>query len=648
MMMGKTIFSRLFYLQRWQKRLFMMGTDLCLLPLAIWMAFALRLGTWEPDLKGGLWLLLLAPLFSIPVFIKFGLYRAVIRYIGGQAIMATFSAVALSGALLFALSQLLNLQGIPRSFFPIYGIIAFLLVGGSRYAVRRYHHHLSEQHHHKVPVAIYGAGDGGRQLAGILSRSPDYNPVIFLDDDNTLHGSTIHGIKIHAPQMAPLLIEKFGLKQILLAMPSASLERRREIVDQLEPLPVHVRTIPNLKDLVTGNSSIGDIREIDIEELLGRVPVAPDNALLTTCIQGKNVMVTGAGGSIGSELCRQIIRLAPAKLVLFESSEFVLYQIERELGELMAHEDWDIPVVPILGSVQDRLRVEETLRSYRIETLYHAAAYKHVPMVECNPIEGIRNNVFGTYHTAQAALNAGVQRFVLISTDKAVRPTNVMGASKRLAELVLQGFNQISSQTTFCMVRFGNVLGSSGSVVPLFRRQIREGGPLTVTHPDIIRFFMTIPEAAQLVIQAGAMAQGGEVFVLDMGEPVKIFDLAKRMIHLSGMQIQDEANPAGDIRIEFTGLRPGEKLYEELLIESNAEKTEHTRIFKANENSLRWDALKKMLGELRNACEQRNMPALYRLLGENVQGYTNKIPAYAPSPSTAASLSLKNMEMYVS
>jgi FlaA1/EpsC-like NDP-sugar epimerase len=354
-------------------------------------------------------------------------------------------------------------------------------------------------------------------------------------------------------------------------------------------------------------------------------------------------MVTGAGGSIGSELCRQIILLDPNKLVLFESSELALYQIERELLEFMQHNDLDIPVLPVLGSVQDRLRVEETLRLCRIHTLYHAAAYKHVPMVECNPIEGIRNNTFGTFYTAQAALNVGVERFVLISTDKAVRPTNVMGASKRMCEQVLQGFSQVSSKTTFCMVRFGNVLGSSGSVVPLFRRQIQEGGPVTVTHSDIIRYFMTIPEAAQLVIQAGAMAKGGEVFLLDMGEPVKILDLAHRMINLSGLRVQDENHPSGDIRIEFTGLRPGEKLYEELLIDSNAEKTEHPRILKANESCLPWAALEGVLNELRQACEQRNMPVVYRILSENVQGYVSKTLLHTPSSSVIVSFPRKKI-----
>lgn len=642
-MTHKNPYAGIFQLQRWQKRLLMLTTDLVLLPLAVWAAFAMRLGSWTPDLKDGVWLLVLAPLVSIPIFAKFGLYRAIIRYIGGQAIQATFVGVLLSSLLLVALASLFDAEGIPRSVYPIYVGTAFLLIGGSRYLIRRYYRFMQDKKGNKIPAAIYGAGESGRQLASMLTRSPEYAPILYVDDEATLHNTTIAGIKVYDPLLLPILIEKYQIQQVLLAIPSASNARRRDIIAQLEKLPIHVRTIPSLNDLVSGNSDIDHLREIDIEELLGRIPVAPDGNLLSANIYQKNIMITGAGGSIGSELCRQIIRLSPKQLVLFESSELALYQIERELQELMARENLTIPLIPTLGSVQDRLRVEETLRANRIQTLYHAAAYKHVPMVECNPIEGIRNNTFGTFYTAQAALNVGVERFVLISTDKAVRPTNVMGASKRLCELILQGFSQVSSKTVFCMVRFGNVLGSSGSVVPLFRRQIQEGGPITVTHPDIIRFFMTIPEAAQLVIQAGAMAKGGEVFLLDMGEPVKILDLAKRMIHLSGLRVQDDTNPHGDIRIEVTGLRPGEKLYEELLIDSDAEKTEHPRIFKANENCLPWLELKAVLDKLRHACEQRNLSVVYRLLGENVQGYVDKSAASMPSSAVVLTLPMKKV-----
>ncbi len=622
-------YNAIFQLPRWQKRLLMLSADSVLLITAVWLAFAMRLGTWAPNLQDGKWLLILAPLVCLPIFIKFGLYRTVVRYISGQAMLAALQAILLATIGLLLISWFFEAKGIPRSFFPIFAGTSFLMIGGSRYMVRRYHRFILNENLNKTPVAIYGAGNSGRQLASVLTRGMTYAPIFYIDDDPNLQNSIIHGMKVYKPQELPSLIEKYQIKQLLLAMPSASLERRREIIAQLEAFPVHVRSIPSLNELVSGEITIDTLREIDIEELLGRLPVIPDESLLSANIRYKNVLVTGAGGSIGSELCRQIIRLNPSRLVLFESSEFALYQIEKELQEFMAHEKLTVPIIPVLGNVQDRQRIEETLRQYRIQTLYHAAAYKHVPMVEANPIEGIKNNTFGTFYTAQAALNVGVERFVLISTDKAVRPPNVMGASKRLCELVLQGFSQIATKTTFCMVRFGNVLGSSGSVVPLFRRQIQEGGPITVTHPDIIRFFMTIPEAAQLVIQAGAMAKGGEVFLLDMGEPVKIFDLAKRMVHLSGLTIQNEDNPSGDIRIEFSGLRPGEKLYEELLIDSDAEKTAHLRIFKANENCLPWNELEIVLEQLKQACDQRNLPSVYRLLSEKVQGYVYKEPYLA-------------------
>lgn len=622
-------YNAIFQLPRWQKRLLMLSADSVLLITAVWLAFAMRLGTWAPNLQDGKWLLILAPLVCLPIFIKFGLYRTVVRYISGQAMLAALQAILLATIGLLLISWFFDAKGIPRSFFPIFAGTSFLMIGGSRYMVRRYHRFILNENLNKTPVAIYGAGNSGRQLASVLTRGMTYAPIFYIDDDPNLQNSIIHGMKVYKPQELPNLVEKYQIKQLLLAMPSASLERRREIIAQLEAFPVHVRSIPSLNELVSGEITIDTLREIDIEELLGRLPVIPDESLLSANIRYKNVLVTGAGGSIGSELCRQIIRLNPSRLVLFESSEFALYQIEKELQEFMAHEKLTVPIIPVLGNVQDRQRIEETLRQYRIQTLYHAAAYKHVPMVEANPIEGIKNNTFGTFYTAQAALNVGVERFVLISTDKAVRPPNVMGASKRLCELVLQGFSQISTKTTFCMVRFGNVLGSSGSVVPLFRRQIQEGGPITVTHPDIIRFFMTIPEAAQLVIQAGAMAKGGEVFLLDMGEPVKIFDLARRMVHLSGLTIQNEDNPSGDIRIEFSGLRPGEKLYEELLIDSDAEKTAHLRIFKANENCLPWNELEVVLEQLKQACDQRNLPGVYRLLSEQVQGYVYKEPYLA-------------------
>lgn len=627
---GETLIesSVLFKLPRWQKRLLMMSVDIVLLPLAVWLAFSLRLGTISPTIEKSPYLIeivmLLSIIISIPIFIKFGLYRAIIRYIGGQAIVATLNAVVVASVILFLAIHLFDLSFVPTSFLPIYAGTAFLFIGGTRYAARYYYRLANDKLQQKTPIAIYGAGESGRQLATILTAGKQYLPVFYLDDDKNLHNNIVHGMQVYSPKQLPALIEKFHIKQVLLAMPSANIERRRQIINVLEKIPIHVRTTPDFSEIVSGKSHIDDLRDISIEDILGRDPIAPYDHLLTLNIRNRRVMVTGAGGSIGSELCRQIIKLQPSRLVLFEISEFALYCVEKELNECIAQENTQITLVPILGSVQDKQRIEEVLRNYKVQTVYHAAAYKHVPMVEFNPIEGIRNNTLGTYHAAQAAINTGVEHFVLISTDKAVRPTNVMGASKRLCELVIQGFSQLPSNTTFCMVRFGNVLGSSGSVVPLFRRQIKEGGPITVTHPDIIRYFMTIPEAAQLVIQAGAMAKGGEVFLLDMGEPVKIIDLAKRMVRLAGLKIRDNANPNGDIALKFTGLRPGEKLYEELLIGNNSEATNHPKIFKAHEAKLSWQETTELLAQLEQACEKRNTQNVYLLLTQYVSGYSHK------------------------
>ncbi|MGV6852266.1 MAG: polysaccharide biosynthesis protein, partial [bacterium] len=608
----KTFQLSLFMLSRWQKRLIMLSADLLMIPLALWISFALRLGTWTPPLNDGTWLLLAAPLLSIPVFAKLGLYQAVIRFLGNQALSTVVKGVTASTIGLILITAIFQLEGIPRSVYIIYWGTALLFVGGSRHLVRRFYHH-THNSTRRANVVIYGAGSSGAQLAQALFNSPEFRPVLFIDDNPQLQKSFVHSLKIYAPNELPELLERYQIKQVLLAMPSVQQFRRREILQALEHLPVHVRTIPGLVDLVSG-SSIAELREIDIDDLLGRQPVSPDSTLLTRCICEKNVMVTGAGGSIGSELCRQIVRQQPNKLVLFESSEFALYQIERELIELCQHEGLRVDIIPVMGSVQNQTRVENTLYLHAIQTLYHAAAYKHVPLVEHNPIEGIQNNILGTWRTAFAAYKVGIERFVLISTDKAVRPTNVMGATKRMAELGLQALaQQVSAEqksTTFSMVRFGNVLGSSGSVVPLFRKQIKQGGPITVTHPDIIRYFMTIPEAAQLVIQAGAMAKGGEVFLLDMGEPVKIVDLAKRMIRLSGLQECTQTTPDGDISIEFTGLRPGEKLYEELLIEGDAEPTAHQRIFHAHEESVTWQEYQHIIETVTTACNRNDLPIL--------------------------------------
>lgn len=629
---------------RWQKRLMMMTLDVILLPLAIWSSFALRLGTWDPPLKDGQWLLIIVPVITIPLFIKLGLYRAIIRFISAhQAVMVVLQGITISTMTLALITLLADWKGIPRSVFPIYWGTAFFFVGGSRYIARQYYAH-RQRRSHKTNVIIYGAGESGIQLATALINNPGYRPVAYLDDDKSLQNSIIQGLPIYSPKTLPLIIEKLMIQQVFLALPSISKKRKSKIILQLEPFQVQVLTIPSISELISGEKSIDELREIEIDELLGRDSVAADQELMNICINGLSVLVTGAGGSIGSELCRQIIRLRPKQLILFDSSEFALYQIERELGTLNITENLSRQeefIVPVLGSVQDQDRLSETLCQYAIDTMYHAAAYKHVPLVELNPIEGIVNNTFGTLRSALSAQMAGVRHFVLISTDKAVRPTNIMGASKRMAELALQGMAQQSEKTIFSMVRFGNVLGSSGSVVPLFRQQIHDGGPLTLTHTDITRYFMTIPEAAQLVIQAGAMAKGGEVFLLDMGEPVKILDLARRMIHLSGLKVKDEARPDGDIEILTTGLRPGEKLYEELLIDSRADKTGHPKIYHAHEDFLGWTELTEVLDRLEAACAQRAPDTIQDILETYVQGFkgqvkTDILPPYSiKSPLTA-------------
>ena len=611
--------KHLFHLSRWKKRMIMVFADLIMIPFSLWASFAMRHGSWLPELNDGVWLLLVAPMLSIPVFIKLGLYRAVIRFLGNKALAAVVSGISVSVVALLLITALFDLQGIPRSVYIIYWGTALLLVGGSRHFVRRSYHRVNNNVS-RTNVAIYGAGTSGAQLAQALQNSEKYRPVLFLDDDLTLQKSFVHGLKIHAPLELSDLIELYQLKQLLLAVPSIGLSQRREILHNLEHLPIHVRTIPSMADLVSG-SSIEELREIEIDDLLGRTPVAPNQELLSTSIAGKRVMVTGSGGSIGSELCRQIVRESPEKLILFEISEFGLYQIERELIQLSHYEQITSEIIPVLGSVQNQVRIAETIRKHEIQTLYHAAAYKHVPLVERNPVEGLQNNALGTYRTALAAYEAKIERFVLISTDKAVRPTNVMGASKRMAELALQALAQLPGSTIFSMVRFGNVLGSSGSVVPLFRNQIKAGGPITITHPEIIRYFMTIPEAAQLVIQAGAMSKGGEVFLLDMGKPVKIIDLAKRMIHLSGLQQRTEENPKGDIALKYTGLRPGEKLYEELLIEGDVSPTLHPRIFHAHEEKVSWDEYQSILDNLTTACNRRDVERIYSMLRTYVSGF---------------------------
>lgn len=589
-------------LPRVHKRIISVASDVVVLLFAIWAAFALRLEQqlWVPD-RGHLIVAGITVIFTIAVFVRLGLYRAVIRFLGDKAFLTIVYGVFLSALALIVSGYLLQVQ-VPRSVPIIYGALAFVFVSGTRLGVRMLVNH--PHHRNKEPVAIVGAGETGMALASALRQGTEYRPVVFVTFDRAHHKSMIDGLPVVSIELIAKNMAKYDVRRILLALDPHSQVDRRELLKQLEPLSIPVQTVPSVSELVAGQARINDIRDLELEDLLGRDPVRPDTAVVAATLYDKSVMVTGAGGSIGSELCRQIIRHKPHVLVLFEQSEFSLYRIERELTAISQVEGLNVELHPVLGSVVHRKRCEVVMRAFGVETVYHAAAYKHVPLVEHNVIEGIQNNVFGTCHVAEAAIASGVERFVLISTDKAVRPTNVMGASKRMAELVLQGLAQRQSKTIFSMVRFGNVLGSSGSVVPLFRDQIRDGGPITVTHPDIIRYFMTIPEASQLVLQAGSMGQGGEVFVLDMGEPVKIADLARKMIHLMGLVEKSEDQPDGDIEITYTGLRPGEKLYEELLIGDNPQGTSHPRIMMAREAALSWGEVEQILERLMKASQE--------------------------------------------
>jgi FlaA1/EpsC-like NDP-sugar epimerase len=620
--------SPVLVLPRPVKRLVALSVDLGLCVLTVWLAYYLRLGEFV-SLSGSDWLAVgarraagISIALALPIFIVSGLYRAIFRYSGWPALLAVARAVGIYGLLYASVFTAIGVAGVPRTVGIIQPMLLLLFVGASRALARVWlgDQYLSILKHASRPkVLIYGAGTSGRQLAAAMANSHEMLVAGFLDDDDRLHGHMLNGQPIYNPANLDNLATTLNISAVLLAMPSLSRRRRNEILSQIRVARVAVRTLPSVTDLAQGRVSVSELRELDIDDLLGREPVAPNHILLARNIARKTVAVTGAGGSIGSELCRQILSLNPSSLLLIEQTEFALYAIHQELEEKLAGRD--MKLMPLLASVQDEDRMREIFSTWSPDTVYHAAAYKHVPLVEHNPAAGIKNNVIGTLRTAQAAVQAGVSDFVLVSTDKAVRPTNVMGASKRLAEKVLQAMAGTQPATKFSMVRFGNVLGSSGSVVPRFRQQIRDGGPVTLTHPDITRYFMTIPEAAQLVIQAGAMAKGGDVFVLDMGESVKIIDLARRMIELSGLTVQDEANPDGDIAIEVTGLRPGEKLYEELLIGDNPMPTQHPRIMKAHEEFLPWPELQAQLTELMQAVDTNNVPAMRTHIQHLVPGY---------------------------
>jgi len=637
-------------LPRRRKRLIQVTTDVFVVWAALWLAFVVRLGIDElvNPFRVHLWLFMAAPVVAIPLFIRFGMYRAVMRYFGNDALIAIIKAVSLSslilGVVVYWYSNHQNV--VPRSIIFNYWWLSLIMVGGLRLAMRQYflgdwftaaqHVPFTSREDGLPRVAIYGAGAAGNQLVAALRMGRLMRPVAFIDDDISITDRVISGLQVYKPKHIQRMIDATGAQEILLAIPSSNRGRRREILGFLEGFPLHVRSVPGFMDLASGRVKVDDIQEVDIADLLGRDTVPAQNDLLEHCIKGQVVLVTGAGGSIGSELCRQILSLRPTMLLLFEHSEFNLYSILSELEQRITRESLPVKLLPILGSVRNPSKLLDMMKTWRVDTVYHAAAYKHVPMVEHNIAEGVLNNVIGTLNTAQAALQSGVANFVLISTDKAVRPTNIMGSTKRLAELTLQALSRELApvlfgdksntsrvnKTRFTMVRFGNVLGSSGSVIPLFHKQIKSGGPLTVTHPKITRYFMTIPEAAQLVIQAGSMGLGGDVFVLDMGEPVRIVELAEKMVHLSGLSIRSDKNPHGDISIEFTGLRPGEKLYEELLIGDNVVATRHPMIMSANEDHLSWAVLKGKLTELLAAVDQDDYPRVRQLLRDTVSGYT--------------------------
>ncbi|MFZ6815381.1 polysaccharide biosynthesis protein [Undibacterium sp. Rencai35W] len=610
-------------LPRLKKQAIAALADTVCLPLTFILAIWLRYDGLSIEVLSHYAILIVAvPLVSIPIFIRIGLYRAVIRYLDQKIIYIVVLGVTMSVLFLAFVSVMTHIMALSRAVFGIYWAGAILYVGASRLLVRSYLLGVN-RNDDAIKVAIYGAGKAGVQLATALRSSDEYVCVAFIDDNLNVQGSLIAGVKVSPAQALHKLIDQYEIKEILLAMPSISKTRQKQVLDELEQYKLKIKVTPSIKSLVNGELRVQDVREVGIEDLLGRDAVEPDPRLLATCITDKKVLVSGAGGSIGSELCRQILNQQPAQLILLDMSEYALYAIEHELSSLCAAMKSPCEILPFLGSIHDSAKLDKIFQTYQIDTVYHAAAYKHVPLVEHNPIEGIRNNVFGTLRLAEAAIKAQVKNFVLISTDKAVRPTNVMGATKRLAELILQACARKQTTTRFCMVRFGNVLGSSGSVVPLFRRQIMQGGPITLTHPEITRYFMTIPEAAQLVLQAGAMTAdgGGDVFVLDMGEPVRIIDLARRMVHLSGLEVKCDATPDGTIEIHHVGLRPGEKLYEELLIGDNVERTTHPLIMRAQEKEIPWPELHVLLQQLDIACTEFNYEEVRTLLLKIVAEY---------------------------
>ncbi len=618
---------RLQNLERIYKQFIMMFVDVITLLFSIWLAFVLRIG--DPWPVGyfyeSWWMFLLIPIFMIPLFVRLGLYRSVLQYIGIKVITTTFQATTISLLIVgffvwfFRLSEKTELS-LPMSVLPIFWFIINIFVISSRFLFKGYLYSWNSFVIDRKQTIIYGAGNAGVQILENLKKSTVYAPIAFIDDDKSRQGTILNSLEVFPFDKIEELIKIKAAKVLLFAMPSVTHKKRRQILKKLTKFPIAVKVLPSIDNIVDGVVSIDSIRHVGVTDILGRSPVAPKQKLLERNIKGKNILITGAGGSIGSELSRQIINLSPEKIILIDNSEFNLYNIHQELSSMLRN----IEVIPSLCTVTNYYQLKKIISEHNINTIFHAAAYKHVPMVEMNIISGVYNNIIGTYNLARVADELNVDSMVLVSTDKAVRPTNVMGASKRFSELVLQAFSERSS-TCFSMVRFGNVLDSAGSVVPLFRKQIKNGGPVTVTHRNISRYFMTIPEAVQLVLQTGAMAKGGDVFVLDMGEPIKIIDLAYKMIHLSGLTPIDNENPDGDINIEFTGLRPGEKLFEELLIGNNVIQSEHPRIMQARESKLFFEDVISCVEVIKLARIEQDEVIVKELLLKYVDGYTSEL-----------------------
>ena len=600
------------------KRLFMLFADLLVVPAALWAAFALKYDSLAEGFSRNPWFYVGVTAASTAIFAASGLYRAIVRFIGIRALVSVLSGTTASALMLWILAGTIALGPVPLSVVVIFWLLALVWVAATRLFARWL---LTPIEADGTRVIIYGAGDAGAELAMAMASGRQFRLLAYVDEKSSLHGTLMNGVPVLGPADLAEFVRRYRVERILLAIPAASRRRKAEVLRRLEALQVHVQSVPDLRDIVSGRARVDQLREVDVADLLGRDQVPPVGQLLDACIRGKSVMVSGAGGSIGSELCRQIVLLRPRRLVLFEMSEIALYNIERELRITIVSRQLPVEVYGLLGNAHHKYRVREVMQAYGVQTVYHAAAYKHVPIVEQNLLEGVHNNVFSTWYAAESALETGVETFVLISTDKAVNPTNVMGATKRMAEIVLQALQTQTTRTRFCMVRFGNVLGSSGSVVPLFQEQIAGGGPVTVTHRDVRRFFMTIPEAAQLVLQASSMGTGGDVFVLDMGPLVQIDELARRMIRLSGLTVRDLEQPDGDIEIRYTGLRPGEKLYEELLIGSDVTGTDHSMIMRAIEPAPTWTEARELLAELVTAVNRFDCRRVLALLERCVPEY---------------------------